>query len=122
MSYRELVCERMGDDWYELSLDEQRRRAEEAGVDLDPAWDALMVSHEVYEKLIEKSLRNPTFVTRLPASLIPLARACEDDAACADVFELVIAGQVACESREKLFCGVYITVRQFPGILQFSPI
>jgi lysyl-tRNA synthetase class 2 len=32
-------------------------------------------------------------VRRFPAELIPLAKACEDDPACADVFELVIGGQ-----------------------------
>lgn len=92
-SYRELLCERMGGDWFDLPPTTQRERAEAEGLVLDPAWESLLVTHEVYEKLIEKSLRNPTFVTRLPAALIPLARACEDDPTCADVFELVIAGQ-----------------------------
>jgi len=92
-TYRELICERMGEDWYDLSLDDARTRAEEAGLSLDPAWDALMVTHEVYEKLIEKTLIAPTFVTRFPAQLIPLAKACEDDDSVVDVFELVIGGQ-----------------------------
>jgi lysyl-tRNA synthetase class 2 len=83
----------MGDDWYELPLDEARSRAEAEGLDIDPAWDMLLVTHEVYEKLIEKTLQQPTFVTRLPAPLIPLAKACPDDPDSADVFELVIAGQ-----------------------------
>jgi lysyl-tRNA synthetase class 2 len=90
--YRELVCERMGKDWYDLPVAEARKRAEAAGMGLDPAWDHLLVTHEVYEKLIEKTLRQPTFVTRLPASLIPLAKTCADDPASADVFELVIGG------------------------------
>ncbi len=93
VEYRDLIKERMGDDWYDLSLEDAVKKAEEAGLDIDPAWDMLLVSHEVYEKLIEKSLHNPTFVTRLPAALIPLAKACEDDASLADVFELVIRGQ-----------------------------
>jgi lysyl-tRNA synthetase class 2 len=92
-TYRELIIERMGDDWYELPLDEARSRAEAEGLDIDPAWDMLLVTHEVYEKLIEKTLQQPTFVTRLPAPLIPLAKACPDDPDSADVFELVIAGQ-----------------------------
>lgn len=93
VAYTDLIKERMGADWYDLSLEAAVKKAEDAGLDIDPAWDMLMVSHEVYEKLIEKSLRNPTFVTRLPAKLIPLARACEDDSSLADVFELVIGGQ-----------------------------
>ncbi|MBT3191655.1 MAG: lysine--tRNA ligase [Verrucomicrobia bacterium] len=92
-TYRELIVERMGDDWYDLSLDDARAKAEAEGLDLDPAWDMLMVTHEVYEKLIEKTLQQPTFVTRLPAQLVPLAKACPDDPSVVDVFELVIAGQ-----------------------------
>ena len=92
-TYRELIIERMGEDWYDLPLSDAVARAEEAGLDIDPAWDMLMVTHEVYEKLIEKSLQQPTFVTRLPAQLVPLAKACPDDPSLVDVFELVIAGQ-----------------------------
>ena len=53
----------------------------------------MLISHEIYEKIIERTLVQPTFVTRLPAELVPLARACEDDPSAADVFELVIGGQ-----------------------------
>jgi lysyl-tRNA synthetase class 2 len=93
VSYRDLVIARMGADWYDLPLPEAIRRAEAEGLSIDPAWDRLMVTHEVYEKLIEKTLINPTFVTRLPAELVPLAKHCEDDPSCVDVFELVIGGQ-----------------------------
>ncbi|MBM4149799.1 MAG: lysine--tRNA ligase, partial [Lentisphaerae bacterium] len=60
---------------------------------VDASFDRLMLNHEIYEKLIENTLIQPTFVRRLPAALIPLARACEDDDKLADVFELVIGGQ-----------------------------
>ena len=93
VSYHDLVHERMGEDWSSLSVEDARKRAEAEGLSLDPAWDKLLITHEVYEKLIEKTLMSPTFVTRLPAELIPLARACPDDASLADVFELVICGQ-----------------------------
>ncbi len=91
--YRDLVRERMGAEWYELPIEEARRKAGEIGLDIDPAWDMVMISHEAYEKVIEKTLIQPTFVTRFPAELIPLAKACEDDPALVDVFELVIGGQ-----------------------------
>jgi lysyl-tRNA synthetase class 2 len=93
VTYKELICERMGEDWYALDLEQARTRAEAEGLQLDPAWDMLMVTHEVYEKLIEKTLRQPTFVRRFPAPLVPLAKTCEDDPSVVDVFELVIAGQ-----------------------------
>ncbi|MBL7115915.1 MAG: lysine--tRNA ligase [Kiritimatiellae bacterium] len=93
VTYKELICERMGEDWYTLDLAQAQSRAEAEGLQLDPAWDMLMVTHEVYEKLIEKTLRQPTFVRRFPAPLVPLAKTCEDDPSVVDVFELVIAGQ-----------------------------
>lgn len=91
-TYRELVLEQMGADWFDLPLQEAVRRAEAKGLEA-PGGDMLLVTHEVYEKLVERSLQQPTFVTRFPAPLIPLARPCEDDPALVDVFELVIAGQ-----------------------------
>ena len=91
--YRDLVRERMGADWFDLPVEVARPRAAAAGLDLDPAWGHLLITHEVYEKLIEKTLIQPTFVTRLPKALIPLAKSCPDDPDSADVFELVIAGQ-----------------------------
>jgi len=93
VTYRELIVRTMGDDWYGLSLAAARARAEAQGLDVAPDWDMAAITHEVYEKLIEKTLRQPTFVRRFPAVLIPLAKACPDDPSVADVFELVIAGQ-----------------------------
>jgi lysyl-tRNA synthetase class 2 len=92
-TYRSLIEEKMGVDWYGLKPDEARRRAQAAGVAAEPGWSMVEITHEIYEKEIEKTLAQPTFVTRFPAALIPLARACADDPECADVFELVIGGQ-----------------------------
>ena len=93
VTYRELIRETMGEEWFDLPLDKARTLAEEQGLSLDPEWDMLLVSHEVYEKLIEKTLMRPTFVTRLPAELVPLAKTCTDDPSVVEVFELVIGGQ-----------------------------
>jgi lysyl-tRNA synthetase, class II len=48
---------------------------------------------EVYEKLIEPTLIDPTFVTHVPSVIIPLARKNRDDPFFADVYELAINGQ-----------------------------
>ncbi|MDZ4198559.1 MAG: lysine--tRNA ligase, partial [Kiritimatiellia bacterium] len=92
-AYGDLIRERAGADWDELDVEGARARLVSLGLTFDPAWDKLLLGHEIYEKLVEKTLIQPTFVTRLPARLIPLARACEDDPAAADVFELVIDGK-----------------------------
>lgn len=48
---------------------------------------------EVYEKLVEPTLIDPTFVTHVPSVAVPLARKAKDDAFFADVYELAINGQ-----------------------------
>ena len=48
---------------------------------------------EVYEKLIEPTLIDPTFVTHVPSVIIPLARENREDPFFADVYELAINGQ-----------------------------
>ena len=48
---------------------------------------------EVYEKLIEPTLIDPTFVTHVPSVIIPLARKWGEDPYFADVYELAINGQ-----------------------------
>jgi lysyl-tRNA synthetase class 2 len=91
--YRNLVRQKMGEDWFALDPPAMRARAEAAGLCVNPAWSVLEITHEVYEKAIERTLRRPSFVTRFPAELVPLARRCADDASVVDVFELVIGGR-----------------------------
>jgi len=96
IAYRDAVREVMGPDWFDLPVDEARARAEAKGVDIDPSWNHLMVTHEVYGKVVEKMLRQPTFVTRIPRQFVPLAKTCADDPELADVFEFVVAGKELC--------------------------
>lgn len=94
--YADLVKERMGADWFDIPAAEAAKRAEEAGCAVNPAWNHLMITHEVYDKLIEKTLRQPTFVMRVPHEFVPLAKTCVDDPTAADVFEFVVAGKELC--------------------------
>jgi lysyl-tRNA synthetase class 2 len=96
VAYKDLVREAMGGDWFDLSAAEARAKAEARGVDINPVWDHLLVTHEVYGKVVEKTLRQPTFVTRIPRQFVPLAKACEDDPELVDVFEFVVAGKELC--------------------------
>ena len=91
--YRDLIKERAGEDWFELSHDEKFARAKELGAPVMPDFEDREITHEIYEKLIEQTLIQPTFVTRLPAELVPLAKKCEDDPTLVDVYELEINGQ-----------------------------
>lgn len=97
VAYKDLVKERMGSDWFDLPYETIRRKAIDAGVDLGPELNShLLVTHEVYDKLIEKTLRQPTFVIRMPRQFVPLAKACEDDPDLVDVFEFVVGGKELC--------------------------
>ncbi len=96
IAYRDAVKQVMGDDWFDLTVEQARTKAEAQGVAIDPAWNHLLVTHEVYGKLVEKTLRQPTFVTRIPRQFVPLAKACPDDPELVDVFEFVVAGKELC--------------------------
>ena len=91
--YEDLIKEKMGADWYELDLATQREKAAALGLQISADMDAVAITHEVYDRCIEGSLIQPTFVTRLPAFLVPLAKRCVDAPELVDVYELIINGQ-----------------------------
>ena len=66
--------------------------AERHGVALQPGWDAGEVVLELYEKLVEHTLLEPTFVRDYPVSARPLARDHRDDPRLAEAWDLVVAG------------------------------
>ena len=76
-----------------MELDEIRDSKRESAVErlmrLSPAEQL----QEVYEKLIEPTLIDPTFVTHVPSVIIPLAKKNAADPFFADVYELAINGQ-----------------------------
>lgn len=97
VTQQDLIKEKMGADWFELDYDTARARAAAAGLELvDDITDMVTLSHEVYDKMIEGTLIQPTFVTRIPKQYVPLAKACPDDPALVDVFEFVVAGKELC--------------------------
>ncbi|HCE46397.1 MAG TPA: lysine--tRNA ligase [Lentisphaeria bacterium] len=93
VTYDDLVKEKAGADWFDITPAERAERAKGMGLHVDPKFLDFEVTHEVYEKLIESTLIQPTFVTRLPSVLVPLAKACADNNNYVDVYELEINGQ-----------------------------
>jgi len=94
INYRDLVREYLENPgWFELEAPEMRAQAESRGLEIPPEADGTEITQEIYEKLIEPTLLQPTFVLRLPRQLVPLAKACADDPEVVDVFELEINGQ-----------------------------
>lgn len=93
VTYKELVRETAGADWYELTPVQRRTKAIDLGAEVGEAFEDFEVTQAVFEKLIEPTLINPTFVTHVPKELIPLAKVSPDDPDCVEVFECCINGQ-----------------------------
>ncbi len=89
----ELASEAVGED---LDLDRPAAGliavAEKAGVVCDPSWGAGKVVLEIYEKLVEPDIFEPTFVLDFPRETSPLARPHRQDPRFTEHFDLVIAG------------------------------
>ncbi|MCG2808602.1 MAG: lysine--tRNA ligase, partial [Coriobacteriia bacterium] len=62
-------------------------------IDVDPSWGPGKMLNELFEKLVEHTLTEPTFVTMYPAETSPLARRNDLDPDLTDRFELIITGR-----------------------------
>ncbi|MBB22429.1 MAG: lysine--tRNA ligase, partial [Roseibacillus sp.] len=92
--YRELVCEAAGTDWFDISPDERRARAEtDFNLEIGAELEDYEVTQQVFEKLVEEHTFDPCYVTHVDAKLIPLAKLNEADPGTIDVYELIINGQ-----------------------------
>ena len=91
--YKDLVREKAGADWFDISPAERRQRAHDLGAEIGKEYEDFEVTGAVFEKLIEPTLIQPTFVTHLPRELVPLAKLSPDDPTTVEVFECCINGQ-----------------------------
>jgi len=94
--YKDLIRDAAGADWFEITPDERRLRALndlKLEGDIEGDCEDFEVTNAVFEKLVEHTLVQPTFVTHLPKELVPLAKLSPEDPDCVEVFELCINGQ-----------------------------
>jgi lysyl-tRNA synthetase class 2 len=89
----ELVSEATGK---EISLDlskaELQKVADDKGVSYDPDWGEGKLLLELFEKLVEETLIDPTFVIGFPREVSPLARTHRDDPRLTEHFDLIMGG------------------------------
>ena len=72
---------------------ELRTLAREREVPLEKGWGAGKIITELFEKLVEPNLWEPTLVMDYPREVSPLARAHRDDPFLTERFELIAAGR-----------------------------
>jgi lysyl-tRNA synthetase class 2 len=88
-----LVSEAVGEEVDPgTSLERLVGLADKHDVALQPRWDEGEVVLELYEKLVEHTLLQPTFVRDYPVSVRPLARPHRDDPRLAEAWDLIVGG------------------------------
>ena len=91
--YKDLIREKAGADWFECTPQDRRQRAHDLGAEIGKEYEDFEVTGAIFEKLIEPTLIQPTFVTHLTKELVPLAKTSAEDPTTVEVFECCINGQ-----------------------------
>ncbi len=76
----------------DTTAEELRRYADKHDVALQPDWTPGEIVLELFEKLVEHMIIQPTFVRDYPVEVRPLARPHRDDPRLAEVWDLLIGG------------------------------
>jgi lysyl-tRNA synthetase class 2 len=95
MSVREAIL-RFGEGIRDADIDDlQRARgvAEGLGIALKDGWGLGKLQVELFEKVAEHRLMDPTFITHFPTEVSPLARRSDQDPFVTDRFELFVGGR-----------------------------
>jgi len=74
-------------------LDAAKKWAQKFKIDLLPTMQLGAVQLALFEKLVERDLKQPTFITAYPAEVSPLARANDQNPFITDRFEFFCGGQ-----------------------------
>ncbi len=91
--YDDLVKGVAGDDWFDISPEARRQRAEELGVEIGADLEDTDVTQQIFERLVEAKQFDPCFVTHVAKDLVPLAKLNRQNPNVVDVYELDINGQ-----------------------------
>jgi len=90
----ELVQECVGEKIsFDTPIAELRALVEKRDVEVDDAWGPGKLIHELFEKCVEHTLVDPTFVLEYPTEVTPLARRSPTNPDVTERFELIIAGR-----------------------------
>lgn len=79
------------DFWQQMTIEEARKLADEHHVEYEENYEVGHIINEFFEKFVEETLIQPTFVYGHPVEISPLAKKNKDDNRFTDRFELFIA-------------------------------
>jgi lysyl-tRNA synthetase class 2 len=74
------------------SLRTLQKHADRVGLNHNPEWEQGKLAQELFETLVESSLRSPTFVRDYPAATSPLTRPHRDSPCLAEKWDLIVFG------------------------------
>ncbi len=78
---------------YDMDLSDLRRIAKEKGVEIDDSFGQGKIIAEIFEKLVEGKIVQPTFILDYPVEITPLAKLKKGDPNVVERFELIVAGR-----------------------------
>ncbi len=81
------------DFWKEMTLEEATKLAEEHNIEIEPHFQVGHIINAFFEKYVEETLIQPTFLYGHPIEISPLTKKNPDDPRFVDRFELFIDGK-----------------------------
>ncbi|MPZ61304.1 MAG: lysine--tRNA ligase [Propionibacteriales bacterium] len=92
-SVLDLVSDAVGEEiTVETSVERLSALADKHDVDLEPGWENGEVVLELFEKLVERTLIEPTFVCDYPESVKPLAKPHRTQPGLVEAWDLIVNG------------------------------
>jgi lysyl-tRNA synthetase class 2 len=70
-----------------------RALAARMNIAVKPSWGPGKIQFEIFERTVEHTLKNPTFITAYPTEVSPLARRNDADPSVTDRFEFFVGGR-----------------------------
>ena len=93
ISMTDAIKEKTGIDFKkQMTLEEATALAKEHNIEVEKHFTVGHIINAFFEKYVEETLIEPTFLYGHPIEISPLTRACEDDPRFVDRFELFISG------------------------------
>ena len=103
VSMVEAIKEKTGIDFKnQISLDEAKKLAKDHEIEVESHFTVGHIINAFFEKYVEETLIQPTFLYGHPVEISPLTRANQDDPRFVDRFELFIGGKEFCNAYTEL--------------------